>query len=154
MNNCFFLNLQCGADFVKIRQAVPHGMPTIEPYTRCVSIDGDADRIIYFFTDEKNQFFLLDGDRIATLYAGYVTTPILALLICNENKFFFFRYLMDLVTKVGIKLKLGIVQTAYANGGSTDYIQQELVSFVRYFLASILCNFNILTIFNGLRVSQ
>lgn len=35
---------------------------------------------------------------------------------------------MDLVTKVGINLKLGIVQTAYANGGSTDYIQQELVS--------------------------
>lgn len=88
MNNCFFLNLQCGADFVKIRQAVPHGMPTIEPYTRCVSIDGDADRIIYFFTDENNQFFLLDGDRIATLYAGYVTTPILALLICNKNNFF------------------------------------------------------------------
>lgn len=35
---------------------------------------------------------------------------------------------MDLVTKCGIDLKLGIVQTAYANGGSTDYIEKELAS--------------------------
>lgn len=35
---------------------------------------------------------------------------------------------MDLVTKCGIDLKLGIVQTAYANGGSTDYIVNKLVS--------------------------
>lgn len=34
---------------------------------------------------------------------------------------------MDLVTKCGINLKLGIVQTAYANGASTDYIRNELV---------------------------
>lgn len=34
---------------------------------------------------------------------------------------------MDLVTKCGIDLKFGIVQTAYANGGSTDYIQNKLV---------------------------
>lgn len=66
----FFLRTQCGADFVKIGQTVPIGTPAADPYTRCVSIDGDADRIVYFFTDENNQFFLLDGDRIATLYAG------------------------------------------------------------------------------------
>lgn len=36
---------------------------------------------------------------------------------------------MSLVTKCGIDLKLGIVQTAYANGGSTDYIGKELVKF-------------------------
>lgn len=55
---------------MKISQAAPHGMPALEPYTRCISIDGDADRVVYFFADENNQFFLLDGDRIATLYAG------------------------------------------------------------------------------------
>lgn len=43
-------------------------------------------------------------------------------------QFFSGRYLMDLVTKCGVDLKLGIVQTAYANGGSTDYITTELVS--------------------------
>lgn len=66
----FLFGSQCGADFVKIGQTVPIGTPEADPYTRCVSIDGDADRIVYFFTDENNQFFLLDGDRIATLYAG------------------------------------------------------------------------------------
>lgn len=55
---------------MKINQTVPVGTPSTEPYTRSVSIDGDADRIVYFFTDENNQFYLLDGDRIATLYAG------------------------------------------------------------------------------------
>lgn len=62
--------VQCGADYVKINQTVPIGTPATEPYTRCVSIDGDADRVVYFFTDENNKFHLLDGDRIATLYAG------------------------------------------------------------------------------------
>lgn len=41
---------------------------------------------------------------------------------------------MDLVTKCGIDLKLGIVQTAYANGGSTDYIEKELVSYFQNFI--------------------
>ena len=40
-----------------------------EPNTRCVSVDGDADRIVYFFIDEEQKFHLLDGDRIATLIA-------------------------------------------------------------------------------------
>lgn len=92
---------------MKINQTVPIGTPNVEPYTRCLSIDGDADRVVYFFNDDNNKFHLLDGDRIATLYAGY---------------------LLDLVKKSGIDLKFGIVQTAYANGGSTDYIQNVLVS--------------------------
>lgn len=33
---------------------------------------------------------------------------------------------MKLVSECGVKLKLGIVQTAYANGASTDYIVNEL----------------------------
>jgi phosphoacetylglucosamine mutase len=48
---------------------------------------------------------LLDGDRIATLIADY---------------------LMNVVRECGVSLKLGIVQTAYANGASTDYIKNQL----------------------------
>ena len=44
-------------------------MPQCEANTRCVSVDGDADRVVYFFTDENGKFNLLDGDRIATLFA-------------------------------------------------------------------------------------
>lgn len=99
------VNHECGADYVKIGQKPPANMPIVEPYTRCCSVDGDADRIVYFFSDENGKFYLLDGDRIATLVAGY---------------------LMALLNGCGAKVKVGLVQTAYANGASTDYIVNDL----------------------------
>ncbi|XP_040563395.1 phosphoacetylglucosamine mutase [Lepeophtheirus salmonis] len=98
------LNLGCGADFVKVNQKAPSGMESIVG-DRCVSIDGDADRVVYFYADEGNKFYLLDGDRIATLIASY---------------------LKDLLAESGLQFRLGIVQTAYANGNSTDYIKNKL----------------------------
>jgi len=65
MNFHFYL-FKCGADFVKSNQCPPTGM-TIKPFSKYVSVDGDADRIVYSFVDENNKFYLLDGDRIATL---------------------------------------------------------------------------------------
>jgi phosphoacetylglucosamine mutase len=58
--------LQCGADYVKVQQCAPHGVPQIMN-ARCVSVDGDADRIVYYYIDKCDKFHLLDGDRIATL---------------------------------------------------------------------------------------
>lgn len=99
------INHECGADYVKIQQKPPACMPDVEPYTRCCSVDGDADRIVYFFIDENGKFQLLDGDRIATLIAGH---------------------LMSLLENCGVNLNIGLIQTAYANGASTKYIQNEL----------------------------
>lgn len=98
------LNFMCGADFVKTNQKPPEGVPIV-PNRRIVSVDGDADRVIYSYVDESGVFHLLDGDNIATLVAGY---------------------LMDLVRDSGLDLKLGLVQTAYANGNSTRYISEKL----------------------------
>ena len=39
---------------------------------RHVSVDGDADRVVYYFVSADGKFRLLDGDRIATLVAGHV----------------------------------------------------------------------------------
>lgn len=74
---------------------------------RCASLDGDADRLIYYFIDQSNVFRMLDGDRIATLAASFIG---------------------DLARNSGIaqKLKIGVIQTAYANGSSTDYIEKVL----------------------------
>ena len=74
---------------------------------RCASLDGDADRIVYYFIDQDDVFHLLDGDRIATLAALFIG---------------------DLAKSTGLseKLKVGVVQTAYANGASTDYITSHL----------------------------
>ena len=66
MENGQLLNLNCGADFVKVGQKSPESVPS-SPMKRCVSFDGDADRVIYFYTDNHETFHLLDGDKIATL---------------------------------------------------------------------------------------
>ncbi|XP_016837506.1 phosphoacetylglucosamine mutase [Nasonia vitripennis] len=98
------LNHMCGADYVKIQQIPPVNDP-LKPLVRSVSIDGDADRIVYYYTDENNKFHLLDGDRIAILVAAHFK---------------------ELLEKSNLDLQLGLVQTAYANGGSTAYISETL----------------------------
>ncbi|KAJ8941080.1 hypothetical protein NQ318_003261 [Aromia moschata] len=95
----------CGADFVKSQQTFPKGLP-VEINAKCCSVDGDADRIVYYYIDENNKFHLMDGDRIATLVTGY---------------------LQEVLQQTGIQLNLGLVQTAYANGASTEYITQILL---------------------------
>ncbi|BDD60682.1 hypothetical protein MAP00_005783 [Monascus purpureus] len=100
------LNFECGADFVKTKQRAPPSSKA-GVLDRCASLDGDADRLIYYFIDESNVFRMLDGDRISTLAASFIG---------------------DLARNAGIaqKLKIGVVQTAYANGSSTDYIEKVL----------------------------
>lgn len=39
----------------------------LEVGTRAASLDGDADRLVYFYRDTQGNFKLLDGDKIATL---------------------------------------------------------------------------------------
>jgi phosphoacetylglucosamine mutase len=77
------------------------------PLERHASLDGDADRIVYYYADKSGTFHLLDGDRIATLAASF---------------------LADLGRTSGLaeKLSIGVVQTAYANGASTNYVNDHL----------------------------
>ncbi|AEO66097.1 uncharacterized protein THITE_2113929 [Thermothielavioides terrestris NRRL 8126] len=100
------LNLECGADFVKTKQRAPPS-PKQQPGIRCCSLDGDADRLIYYWIDPESGFVMLDGDRISSLAASFIG---------------------DLVESAGLKndLRIGVVQTAYANGASTTYITQHL----------------------------
>lgn len=97
---------QCGADFVKVGQRPPTGYKA-DPNNRFASFDGDADRLMYYFNDGDGRFHLLDGDRIATLAASF---------------------LGDLARQSGLadQLKVAVVQTAYANGASTDYVKKTL----------------------------
>ncbi|XP_054258516.1 phosphoacetylglucosamine mutase [Macrosteles quadrilineatus] len=98
------LNHLCGADHVKTSQTPPTGVP-LRSFARCASVDGDADRLVYYFIDDNSAFHLLDGDRIAILIAGY---------------------LKELTEEAGLNLQIGLVQTAYANGSSTEYITDKL----------------------------
>ena len=71
-------------------------------------MDGDADRLIYYYLDDGAKFRMLDGDKITTLVASFI---------------------MRLVKDAGLentqeKIKVGVVQTAYANGSSTKYLSE------------------------------
>jgi len=92
------LNDGCGADFVKLGQCQPAGVDTSGK--RGASYDGDADRIVYFFGGDGAGFRLLDGDRLALLLAQFAAPRLRA-------------------AKLDSTLRLGVVQTAYANGAST-----------------------------------
>lgn len=100
------LNEKCGADYVKLHQCAPDGMD-INPGDRCVTFDGDADRVLYFYCNKDGKFQLMDGDKIATLLVGYLKEKL--------DK-----------TDVTLERGLGIVQTAYANGNSTAYAEKTL----------------------------
>jgi len=77
-----------------------------EPQARCCSLDGDADRLIYYYVDDSGVFHLLDGDRISILAAGFIR---------------------DIADRAGLSdLGIGVVQTAYANGASTNFITKNL----------------------------
>ncbi|CAO3631468.1 unnamed protein product [Mucor hiemalis] len=99
------LNKNCGADYVKTQQRAPPSI-TISAGDRCCSFDGDADRIVFYYVTADGTFRLLDGDKIAGLAAIFIT---------------------ELVREAGIDtIKVGVVQTAYANGSSTNYLTKVL----------------------------
>ena len=62
---------------------------------------------MYYWVDPERGFFMLDGDRISSLAASF---------------------LGELLDTAGLRstLTMGVVQTAYANGASTNYITQHL----------------------------
>ncbi|KAF8078670.1 phosphoacetylglucosamine mutase [Lyophyllum atratum] len=102
------LNHACGADYVKTMQRLPPSLADrLKPGQRACSLDGDADRLIYYYLDERGIFRLLDGDKIAALVAAFI---------------------VDLVKSAGLEneIKVGVVQTAYANGASTKYLSERL----------------------------
>ena len=119
------LNSQCGADFVKTKQTLPPSVASAgilsSNAVRCCSLDGDADRLIYYYNKDGSQFRLLDGDKIACLVAMYFNDLVKMAGLSDA---------MPSVTRsdsVGDKSEgkgVGVVQTAYANGSSTKYLEQ------------------------------
>ena len=119
------LNADCGADYVQKERRLPRGLDTNRPgagsaggtTTRFVSLDGDADRLVYFRPapgdSTPGRVDLLDGDRIAILLAVWLRRLVGGLPPGFSGR-------------LGRDPRLGVVQTAYANGASTAYIVDTL----------------------------
>ncbi|KAL0038851.1 hypothetical protein WJX79_010662 [Trebouxia sp. C0005] len=101
------LNGGCGADFIQKERQMPHTFDQVPQGSRCASLDGDADRLVYF-TQQDSTFQLFDGDKIAVLAALFVRDILTDLQLPAES------------------IKVGIVQTAYANGASTAFMRNNL----------------------------
>ena len=106
------LNDGCGSDYVQKMKAPPKrgDFGSLKSGTRCVSVDGDADRLIYFETREDGDVDLFDGDQIAVLIATHL----------NE--------LVESAAPFLTDVTVGVVQTAYANGASTRHLVETLGS--------------------------
>ncbi|EFH48057.1 predicted protein [Arabidopsis lyrata subsp. lyrata] len=104
------LNEGVGADFVQKEKVLPLGFGSKDVGMRCASLDGDADRLVYFYipSESSEKVELLDGDKILSLFALFIKEQ---LNILGDDK-------------EGKQSRLGVVQTAYANGASTDYLKQ------------------------------
>lgn len=78
-------------------------------------MDGDADRLVYFSVSskEKSKIDLVDGDKILSLFALFVKEQLSILKKDKHEK-----------AENNFQGRLGAVQTAYANGASTDYLKQ------------------------------
>jgi phosphoacetylglucosamine mutase len=106
-NGAGTLNYLCGADYVKLEQKAPESL-NIKPNVRYASLDGDADRIVYFYArPSDSKFALIDGDKIAVLSAVYLKQ------LLRE-------------AQLDDQLSVCVVQTAYANGSSTSYLENTL----------------------------
>ncbi|OIV92808.1 hypothetical protein TanjilG_00942 [Lupinus angustifolius] len=107
------LNDGVGADYVQKEKVVPHGFGSKDAGIRCASLDGDADRLVYFSVQPESNgtIDLVDGDKILSLFSLFIREQ---LSILNEKE--------DI--KNLHQARLGVVQTAYANGASTGYLKQ------------------------------
>lgn len=95
------LNHMCGADYVEKSLDFPANMKDVNENAICCSLDGDADRIV-FFSKNKNKFVLLNGDKIACLIVKY---------LCNQFE------------DLGKIFNICVVHTPYANGAFISYIR-------------------------------
>lgn len=102
-NSPHLLNHQCGSDFICSSKTFPTNLQKYSKKDLYASFDGDADRVVFYFEENKN-FCLLDGDRIISLIVYYLSQ----------------------ILPLG-EVNVGVVHTAYSNGNFIKYLQQQNV---------------------------
>lgn len=114
------INSKCGAEFVQKSQKVPEfnmSFDKVQNNLLC-SFDGDGDRLVFHgYVKQENgesQWKLIDGDKIASLFSNFLLRE--------------FKIAQNISSSPNVKV--GVVQTAYANGGSTNYLRSNDIEVV------------------------
>ena len=125
------LNEGCGSEHVQKHVMPPQWYSeedeTVETSATAyaASVDGDADRIVFFSQTPK--FALLDGDKIAVLLCDFLQAQVSNLESALHQRIHETSPSAAKKPKSeALPLKLGVVQTAYANGASTTYLKHIL----------------------------
>ena len=131
------LNEGCGAEHCQKARLPPSGFaPDADAGKRCASLDGDADRLVYWYYTPSHVWKLLDGDKIAALAALFVSEQLAALgwPVTGEPAHAAHGDAAGAAHAAtsrqgggGVQaVSVGVVQTAYANGAARDYIEKTL----------------------------
>lgn len=108
------VNDGCGAEIVQKGQVPPRGVSPIDDQDKLMcSYDGDADRIV-FHTFGQSSWRLLDGDKIAALVSTFLIGEIRAAGLFDSK-----------LCQTSRGFRMGVVQTAYANGASTAFLKSQ-----------------------------
>lgn len=116
------LNARCGSEYVQKERRAPIGLRGDEANNSSndddddddgttamhASLDGDADRLICYARHGDGQLAVLDGDRMAAL--------IVDMLVVGTRD-------APPLVPPDADVSIGVVQTAYANGASTEYLE-------------------------------
>jgi phosphoacetylglucosamine mutase len=133
------LNNRCGAEHVQKSRTAPSGLEaarvcayasgksgeccpssaaeeSADRVCTFASLDGDADRLVLFYFEQEAAdaaaapaMRLLDGDKITALLTAFLQDVLVAAALPAADA-----------------LSIGVVQTAYANGASTHFIERSL----------------------------
>ncbi len=100
----------------------------------CASINGDGDQVVYFYIPDKHEdrysgpvctLHLLDGDKIAAIFGLFIIGQ-LRILAGSKSSVSDVTAAHKAVIPGNSEVKVAVVQTAYANGPSTNYTKQVL----------------------------
>lgn len=109
----FAVNEECGAEHVHKQLLLPCGLQDMEKQLvnkRLASVDGDCDRLIYYsmiddMHNHRPRLCLLDGDKQICLI---------------------FTFIQSLIKQSQLCFSTAVLQTAYANGSSKEYLSKVL----------------------------
>lgn len=120
------LNHNCSSDFVCTHKELPHPHE-INAYTNPIlraSLDGDADRVVFYYT-EMNALHILNGDYIAALILTYLSK----MLSKPHDE--------SIASQEAPCFTIGFVYTGYTNSACVEYVKS--LRFPPYVRVSCVC---------------